>query len=405
MLILKMAFRNILRQRRRTILTGLSMMIGFVLAVIFIGWSDGAYNNIIDTFTRNRLGHIQIHEKTYLDRPSLYKTIDEASNIDKTLDNTKSIQSWSHRLYSAGLASVGEKSAGVQIIGIDPLKETKTTQFNTKIIEGRNFSPLPSKEVIIGKGLAEILKAKVDDEIVIISQAADGSIANDLYKIIGLSSSGDDISDRVSFYLHIRDAQELLVLEGRIHEIAITVKKLGDVTKINSLLTEKIKVPELSVATWQVFAKAFYDAMKADQAGMWWMLIIIVIIVAVGVLNTVLMSVLERRREYGVLKAVGTKPSHIIRLVLLEVIILAIFCLIIGTGLGLAANSFLSTHGISYGQAFTYGGMKFETMYAEVNVRSFTIPAVTVFISAILVSLFPAIKAAKTEPAKTMRIH
>lgn len=405
MLILKMAFRNIFRQKRRTILTGLSMMMGFVLAVIFIGWSDGAYNNIIDTFTRNRLGHIQIHEKTYLDRPSLYKTINNISKISETLANTKGVQSWTPRLYSAGLASVGEKSAGVQIIGINPEKETKTTHFNNKIIEGRNFSNHPTKEVIIGKGLAEILKAKVNDEIVIISQAADGSIANDLYSIIGISSSGDDISDRMSFYLHLRDAQELLVLEGKLHEIAVTVKKLGDVAKINSLLIEKINNPELSVATWQVFAKAFYEAMKADQEGMWIMLVIIVIIVAVGVLNTVLMSVLERRREYGVLKAVGTKPHQIIRLVLLEVTILAIFCITIGIGLGFAANSFLSTHGIQLGQAFTYGGMKFETMYAEVNVRSFTIPAVTVLLSAILISLFPAIKAAKTEPAKTMRIH
>jgi len=400
-----MAFRNIFRQKRRTILTGLSMMMGFVLAVIFIGWSDGAYNNIIDTFTRNRLGHIQIHEKTFLDRPSLYKTINNISKISETLANTKGVQSWTPRLYSAGLASVGEKSAGVQIIGINPEKETKTTHFNNKIIEGRNFSNHPTKEVIIGKGLAEILKAKVNDEIVIISQAADGSIANDLYNIIGISSSGDDIIDRMSFYLHLRDAQELLVLEGRLHEIAVTVKKLGDVAKINSLLIEKINNPELSVATWQVFAKAFYEAMKADQEGMWIMLVIIVIIVAVGVLNTVLMSVLERRREYGILKAVGTKPSQIIRLVLLEVTILAIISLFIGTGLGFAANSFLSTHGISFGQALTYGGMKFETMYAEVNVRSFAIPAVTVLLSAILISLFPAIKAAKTEPAKTMRIH
>lgn len=400
-----MAFRNILRQKRRTILTGLSMMVGFFLAAIFIGWSDGTYNDIIKTFTRNRLGHIQIHEKSYLDRPSLYKTIDKSSNIGEILIHTKGILSWSPRLYSAGLASVGEKSAGVQIIGIDPEKETKTTHFDNKIIEGRNFSGAPSKEVILGKGLAEILKAEVNDEIVIVSQAADGSIANDLYNIIGISSSGNDISDRLSFYLHLRDAQELLVLEGRIHEIAIALKKLGDVVKINRYLTEKIDDPELSVSPWQVFAKTFYDAMKADQAGMWIMLIIIVLIVAVGVLNTVLMSVLERRREYGVLKAVGTKPSQIIRLVLIEVTILAIFSLIIGTGLGFAANSFLSTHGISYGQALTYGGMKFETMYSEVNVRSFTIPAVTVFFCAVLVSLFPAVKAAKTEPAKTMRIH
>lgn len=405
MLILKMAFRNIFRQKRRTILTGLSMMGGFSLAVIFIGWEDGTYNNIIDEFTRNRLGHIQIHEKTYLNRPSLYKTIDEASNITKKLENAKDIESWTPRLYSAGLASVGEKSAGVQIIGIDPEKETQTTQFKNKISEGRNFSASPSHEAVIGQGLAEILKAKVKDEIVIISQAADGSIANDLYTIVGISSSGDDISDRMSFYLHLREAQELLVLEGRIHEIAITVRKLNQVIKTNNNIAEKINSPELSIEPWQVFAKSFYEAMQADKAGTYVVLIVIVFIVAVGVLNTVLMSVLERRREYGILKAVGTKPSQIIKLVLLEVTILSIICIIIGTGIGYGVNTFLSKHGIKFGEGLTYGGMKFETMKAEINLRSFIIPAVTVLLCAALISLFPAVKAAKTEPAKTMRIH
>lgn len=405
MLILKMAIRNIFRQKRRTILTGLSMIVGFALSVIFIGWSDGSYSYIINTFTRNRLGHIQIHEKTYLDRPSLYKTINDVSKIGESLATTQGVQSWAPRLYSAGLVSVGEKSAGAQIIGIDPTAETQTTHFDQKISEGKNFSPTPAHEAIIGKSLAEVLKAKINDEIVIVSQAADGSIANDLYTIIGIASSGDDISDRVSFYLHIKDAQELLVLENRIHEIAVTIDKLNQVKKVNNVLSEKINSPGLSVAPWQVFAKAFYDAMQADEEGMWWMLGIIVIIVAVGVLNTVLMSVLERQREYGVLKAVGTKPSQIIRLVVLEVTILATVCIIIGAGLGLAANSFLSTHGIRYGEGITYGGMSYDTMYSEVNLRSFIIPAITILFCAFLVSLIPAIKAARTKPAKTMRIH
>ena len=108
MIILKMAFRNILRQKRRTILTAMSMIGGFVLAAISIGWSDGSYNDIIDTFTRNRLGHIQIHEKTYLDRPSIYKTIDDTASIGQTLDNTKGVQSWAPRLYSRAEKRTGD---------------------------------------------------------------------------------------------------------------------------------------------------------------------------------------------------------------------------------------------------------------------------------------------------------
>jgi putative ABC transport system permease protein len=405
MLTLKMAVRNIFRQKRRTIFTGLSIVGGFTLAVIFIGWADGSYNNIIDQFTRNRLGHIQIHEKTYLDRPSLYKTIDDGPRIGAILEQAEAVESWAPRVYGAGLAAVGEKSAGVQIIGLDPQRENAATHFDRKIVQGRTFSAINAGEVVLGKGLAEILQAKIGDGIVLVSQAADGSIAQDLYSLVGIAATGDDLSDRMSFFLPLGKAQEYLVLGDRLHEIAVVVDRLSRVNKIAATLSELIADPALSVDPWQVFARSFYEAMRADKAGMWVMLVIIVVIVAVGVLNTVLMSVLERRREYGLLKAVGTKPRQIVRLVLLEIMVLSLIAMTFGAGLGLGVNAILSKHGIQFSSGLTYGGMVFDTMKSEINLRSFVIPAFTVIISAILVSLFPAAKAARTEPAKTMRMH
>ena len=118
MMMLKIAFRNIFRQKRRTVLTALSMFGGFVLAAFFIGWSDGMYNRIIDMFTRNRMGHIQIHEKGYLDRPTLYKTVDNFPEMEKLLKETEDVESWAPRLYSAGLVSVGEKTARAPISSV-----------------------------------------------------------------------------------------------------------------------------------------------------------------------------------------------------------------------------------------------------------------------------------------------
>jgi putative ABC transport system permease protein len=419
MIMLKIAFRNIFRQKRRSILTALSMFGGFVLAAFFIGFSEGTYNGIIDTFTRNQMGHIQVHQRDYLDRPSLYKTIDNLPEIEGILGQVDKVDSWAPRLYSAGLASVSEKSAGVHIIGIDPEKEDRTTKFHEKIKEGTMFSTASANEVIIGKGLAKLLKGGVGDDVVVVSQAADGSIANDRYKIVGIVDTGDEIGDRASFYLPLAAAQELLVLAGRVHEIAVTVKSLHDVDFVDKTLVKKltalntssgsnpkanVDVP-LAVEPWQVFARSFYIAMKADKEGMWIMLLIIVLVVAVGVLNTVLMAVLERRREYGVLKAVGTKPGQIVKMVLLEVNILAVICIVFGVAVGLFLNYFFSVHGISMPEPMTYGGMKFEHMFTEINAMSFYIPAVTVLLSATLVSLFPALKAAHTDPARSMRIH
>jgi putative ABC transport system permease protein len=405
MIVLKMAFRNIFRQKRRTIFTGLSVVGGFTLAVIFIGWADGSYNNIIDQFTRTRLGHIQIHEKTYLDRPTLYKTIPDVQKVGAVLDRTKGVESWTPRVFSAGLAGVRDRSAGVQIIGIDPQREARTTRFDRKIVEGRAFLASDAREAILGRGLADLLQAKPGDGIVLLSQGADGSIAEDQFTLVGVSSNGDDLTDRTAFYLPLATAQDYLVLGAKVHEIAAVVSSLSRVETTCRAIALGLGDANLSVAPWQVFAKSFYDAMKADKAGMWVTLLVIVIIVAVGVLNTVLMSVLERRREYGLLKALGTKPRRIVRLVLLEVVVLSVFSMLIGSVLGLGANMILSRHGIKFSSGLTYGGMVFDTMKSEINLRSFVIPAFTVIISAVLVSLFPALKASRTEPARTMRMH
>jgi len=405
-MIFKIAFRNVFRQKRRSLLTALTMVGGFVLTAISIGWSDGTYSSVINMFTRNRLGHIQIHEKGYLDKPSIYNTIRNYRKIGKDIKKIKEVNSWSPRLFAAGIASLKEKSTGIEIIGIDPKLENRTTRFNNKIIKGGSFSAEPSREVIIGKGLAEILDAEAGkDEIVILSQAADGSIANDLYKVRGIIDSGDPIQNRTAAYVHLKDAQSLFVLEGQIHEIAVIVNHLYQVEEIMQKISQKLKKSSLSVASWKEFAQSFYQAMKADQQGMWIMLFVIMLIVAVGVLNTVLMSVLERTREYGVLKAVGTRPLGVMGQILLEVIFLALASIVIGSVISYVVNSVLSVHGISLPQSFTYGGIEFKTMYSEVNARSFVLSGLTVLLAALFISLIPALRAARIKPAKAMRVQ
>lgn len=402
-MILKIAFRNIFRQKRRTILTALAMIVGFMLSSVFIGWSDGIYSNIIDMFTRNRIGHIQVHQEGYLDSPSLYKNIADYESIGETIQSNDGVEAWAPRLYAAGLGSVGEKSTAVRVVGIDIMREQNATKFSQKVIEGRPFEEIVLNEVVIGKGLKKILKAEIGSDFVIFSQAADGSIANDLYKIVGIAESGDDITDRMTCYLNLAAAQELFVLDGRIHEFVVIVSNPNHVGRITTTIEDTLKDTSLTVSPWQEIAKSFYNAMQADKQGDAIGRFVIILIVAMGVLNTVLMSVLERTREYGLMRAVGTKPIQIFWLVLCEVVIIAIISIIIGAMIGTIINYLLSIYGITFSEGFTFGGMKFDKLHAEVNIRTLIIPAFTVMFSALLVSLYPAIKAARILPAKAMR--
>jgi len=405
MLTWRIAARNIFRQKRRTILTMLTMFGGFTLAAISIAWADGTYNSIIDLFTRNQLGHIQIHREGYLDRPSLYKTIDDYEQVGRKIEPLVGLETWTPRLYAAGLVSVGEKSAGARLIGIEPAGEDIATHFTKKITDGRAFSPTPAHEAILGRGLAKALNAAVGDSVVVVSQGADGSIANDLYAIIGLIESGDKMSDRAALYLHLADAQELLVLDGRIHEIVVIANRLNGVADLTGRVKIALADPRLAVAPWQEFAKSFYAAMKADKQGNWISLFVIMLIVAIGVLNTVLMTVMERRREYGLLRALGTRPGQIVRVVLSETFVMAVASVIIGVAVSLVVNYLLSLKGISMPQPITYGGIEFTTMKTEINARSLYIPAITVIIVAVLVSIYPALRAAHIAPARVMRMH
>ncbi|MEJ2108576.1 MAG: ABC transporter permease [Acidobacteriota bacterium] len=401
-MVLKIALRNMLRQKRRTILTSLTMVGGFLLAAVSIGWSDGTYAYIINMFTSDRMGQIQVHKAGYLDEPSIYDRIENYEPIGQAIQSVKGVKAWIPRVYSAGLASLEEKTAGVRLIGMDPDLEESANGFSRKIVEGAPLDRMPA-EVLLGQGVARILSANVGDSVVLLTQAADGSMANDIFDVVGIVDTGDETSNRTSLFMNLADAQEFLVIGRDVHEIAVLVDDLKQVDATVSSIERKLKEPDLEVLPWQKFASSFYDAMRADQQGMWISLFIIILIVAVGVLNTVLMSVLERRREYGLLKAVGSRPSMIINLVLTELLGIAVLSILFGALLSVGVNWMISIHGVPMPMAITYGGIEFDRMYAEINARSLYIPAVTVFLSAIFVGIFPALHAAKTEPAKAMR--
>ena len=404
MLIIKIAFRNIFRQKRRSLFTALTMIGGFVLAAFCFGIADGIYGDVIDLFTRNSIGHVQVHAPGYRQKESIYKTISGYDSLFQKIKSVKGVEQYTPRLYASGLVSVGEESNVAIIVGIDPLLENQATNFNKKIITGDPLTRKSAGTILLGKGLAKNLKALPGDSLVIVSQAADGSIANDLYTIAGIVQSGNREFDRIAMYMRMEDAQELFVLYGQIHEIIVIGENSSEAQALSETLASLLG-NDYDVAPWQEIAKTFYKSMKADVGGMYVMLIILMIVVAISILNTVLMAVLERQREYGILKAVGTRPSQILSLILWEMGILSLLSIGVSIVLAFIVNYLFSLHGLQLPEPYYYGGMEFSHFRTVVNAKSFYVPALTIFGATLLVSVFPALKAARTEPAATMRIH
>jgi ABC-type lipoprotein release transport system permease subunit len=193
------------------------------------------------------------------------------------------------------------------------------------------------------------------------------------------------------------------VLGDRAHEIVIVADGPKHLYSLTDEITAAIARDDLVVEPWQEFAKSFYEAMKTDQSGNWISIFIIMLVVSVGVLNTILMSVLERRREYGLLKAIGTSPRGVFRLVLYEVFVMACVSVAIGLLVSLGINHWLTTHGVTLPEELSFAGVEFQEMYAEINVRSYVIPAIVVLFSSMFVAIFPAIRASRTTPASAMR--
>jgi ABC-type lipoprotein release transport system permease subunit len=405
MILFKIAFRNIFRHKRRSALTSLMMAGGCFLFAIFIGVIDGSYGNLIDMFTRDHTGHIQIHSKGYLDKPSIYTTLDNPDSIGSKLKPIDHIQAWAPRAYTSALAFAGKKTTGVQIMGIDPEKESVTTRIKHKVEKGRFISSTSLNEVVIGDGLARILKVDINSEIALIAQGADGSIANDLFTVVGITAKGLGSGSASISYMHINSIQKFLSLGNRIHEIAVVLSDHSKAMKTASLIKAALGDASLEVDPWQVVESQFYRAMQADIKGNWYTIVVFTIIIAFGVLNTILMIIFERTREFGVLKAIGTRPFQIFLLIMLESIFLSIISIIIGSIMGIFANWMLSIYGIAYPVPIEYGGYVFDKLTAKITIRSLVLPTVIIFGTALLVSILPALRAARIIPVKAMRAH
>jgi ABC-type lipoprotein release transport system permease subunit len=314
------------------------------------------------------------------------------------LEDNDFIKRTAPRIKGHALSFLNKKTMGASIIGIDLKREFQATSLKKRLTHGAFFE-VDQREIVIGRKIARTLRATLGDDIVLISSGADGSIANDQYRVVGIIDNGENGMDDHIIYMSIQQAQEFFSLWGRVHEIVILTQHMPELY-IKNKLVKKLSAG-LTVSSWDEVEKDFYKAMQADRKGDSIIRFIIMFVVAIGVLNTVLMSILERTREFGVLKALGTTPKSIFLMITLETLILALLSISIGFVCAYLLNYYFSIHGIPF-EAIEYGGFVFDEMRTNLNYSYFITPALVVMLVSIIVSVFPALKAAKTIPIEAM---
>ncbi len=405
-LILRLAFRNIFRQRRRSLLTALSIGGGYILCALSLSLLDGSYNNLIELFTLSNTGHIQIHQDNYLDRPKVHKTISDYEAIGSTLEADPEIKAYSYRIYSPALAYSDHGNQPAQVKAIDLEREKGTTLILDKIQAGQYIGATPNAdgyfEAMIGSGIADGLKIGIGDELVLISQGADGSVANDIY-IVGAIIGNKDSFERNQVILPLAAGQEFLSMYGQIHEIVLVLDQYQSALNVAARL--QAAFPDLTVSPWQDVEEEFYKSMQSDRQGNQSMMAIILFIVFIGVLNTVLMTVMERTREFGVLRAIGSQPSTILLLVSLETCLLATMAIIAAFIISVPGVYWFANAGFQLAEPIDIGGIMFSAFKGEMSFQVFFIPAVILLLFALVVSVPPGIRAARIAPTKAMSSH
>jgi ABC-type lipoprotein release transport system permease subunit len=352
-LVVRLGWRNLWRNPRRSLITLAAIAAALAFLIGLIGLMEGLKDQLIGNGTLLLSGHVQIHDRAYLPDRDLNDTIglDAGVDLEKLLTQFRDdprIEGASPRLYGFGLLSTGPYSAGAQILGIDPLAESGVTMLLKGVREGRSRMASGSRTLILGQTLADELRAQVGKQVAVVTQAADGTMGNDLFQVVGILRTGLSYLDRSLVLMHISDLQGLLALApSRVHEIACrTVNPLA-AEAVCADLNRSGKLPVHSVAqSWGELMPQLKDYLNLSESSNAFMIFLVALFAAFGVLNTTMMSVFERTREIGMLGSMGMRPSLILLTILLESLFLAALGLLIGLGIGILVMAYLTSHGL-----------------------------------------------------------
>ena len=388
------------------LLTLLAISFATFAAISMRGIQIGTYavniKNVVDLFP----GYIQLQREGYLKNPKIRLCFALDTLLKKQIKSIPEIESYVPRILADGLISYDDNSLGAIIYGINPQQEKTVTTFMDRIKDGRFFDSDTTNEVVVGYKLLENLKAKIGDEIIMLTQGYDGSLGNLKFKIIGTIKLGSPEFDAMGVFIGLKTAQELLSMPGKIHFVAFKLNNLDAIPQVQEELTKKIDNSELAVLSWEEVMPDYKQLIELDNISGIMFLLILIVIVAFGILNTVLMSVTERFNEFGISLSIGMPQLKLVYLVLIETLFITLLGIALGNVIGWGINYYILLNPIQVGSEIgkiyeEYGFL--PVIESSLNITIFIYSSISVLIISLISCLYPVYKVYKLEPLKGIR--
>ncbi|MEE9386194.1 MAG: FtsX-like permease family protein [Nannocystaceae bacterium] len=379
-----------------------AMTLALCFELLYAGMLPGYLRSMEEDVVEMEVGDIQIHALGYIDNPTIYTQITDVEGVLRRLEEAG--YPASPRVLAGGLAAAGKYASGVVFRGIDVPRDAEVSRVHERLASGNWLDPADAHGVVVGRTLAETLDVGSGSEIVVLSQAADGSMANDLYIVRGVLASVEENTDRAAVFMNLNALRELLVIPDGVHQVV--VRRPADVDLDTAAAIVAALAPGLDTRDWRQIMPVIASMLESTQGAIYIIFFVIYIAVAILILNAMLMAVFERIREFGVLKALGVGPRLLMSLLLAESGIQTGLAVLLGVAFALPGMWYLSEVGINVGAlggTAAMGVVMRQVWYGIYDVGTVQGPVIMLVVIVFLATLYPAFKAAYMSPAEAMR--
>ncbi|MBT3802479.1 MAG: ABC transporter permease [Bacteroidetes bacterium] len=388
---LKLAWRNLWRNKRRTLITVSSIFIAVLLSALMKSMQEGSYESMVDMAVKFYSGAIQVHKDGYWENQTLNNSLEVDDSLIKALDNVEHINFYTPRIESFSLASSENLTKGVMVLGIDPEREDQVTKVKSKLVEG-NYLNQNDDGVLLSAGLAKFLKLNLNDTLVLLGQGYHGVSAAGKFPIRGIIKHPNPEFNKMLVYMSIKQCQTFYSAEGLLTSFVIMVDDYDKIPKIQHGLKNQINLSKFEVMNWKEMQPVLVQQIESDKQTAVIFKGILYLVIAFGILGTIMMMMSERKREFGVVIAVGMQKYKLKTVVFIETILIGIVGIITGVVGSFPLTWFfyknpIPLSGKSADAIIEYG---FEpVMYFSIAPSVYLNQAITIFAFTLVIAIYP----------------